>query len=154
MSHQADKLIQKARPKLSVVAPLTHKICLGFALVNVAIWALLSRTSNAVVTQVPVPIVNQVINYDVWAWWFMFLGVWMFVALMMNRWKSLKIALGVGLFSKFLWTYALLYLVFHGYPIYATCILWGFLAWTQAWTIIHFIPPLNGPTNDQQEGVR
>lgn len=60
-----------------------------------------------------------------------------------NDWKLLRTTLGVSLTIQTMWTLAIMLLVATGYSVFGIMILWLFLTWTQAWTIVHFLPVVN-----------
>lgn len=136
-----DRKLRNLRPPLRAIAPLTFWICVGFAWTNIAVWWLLSHVTQTAVKNNPVPIVGETFfTFTHWGIWFLFLGLAMIVALAINSWRSVRNVLIAGLASKLIWAYALIYMILHGYPVWATLIMWAFLAWVQAWTIIYFAP--------------
>lgn len=150
---KARKTIKQLRPKLKTVAPLTFWICVGFALVNAIIFGILTQVETTV-KDVGVPIVTQTLTFDVWGWWFLALSVLMTYGLIRNNWKVLKRALMLGLVSKLLWSYGLLFMIYKGNPVFVTFTLWAFLAWVQAWTIIFFTPTITDKRDTLPENER
>lgn len=134
-------MIRTARPKLSLVAPLTHKICIGFGLVNMGLAYILFNVPTTLKTA-PFIITPQAgfISFPIWGIIYFVLGLVLLYAVARNDWNMLRKALIFGLFTKTIWTIALIILAFQGYSIFVTMTFWLFLAWTQAWTIVHFIP--------------
>lgn len=129
--------LRQARPKLSLVAPLTHKIIIGFIFFNVWIAYAIHRQEASQLL-----IVRGVFNKDVWAVIFISVSIWLAIALYLNEWNLIRWAMGLELFIKVLWTYALIMLGFKSgfYQLTAILALWGFSAWVQAVTILYFIP--------------
>jgi len=136
------KQIKSLRPSLRKVAPLTWWICLGFSLVNMLIFLLLVTANPENAAKAQVPTAPSYAWFVGWAFWFLFLSLEMAYGLLRNNWRIIKQALVLGLMSKLIWTYSLIYMVATGYPTFSTLILWSFLAWVQAWTIVFFVPTI------------
>lgn len=146
--------IKSLRPPLRRVAPLTFWICAGFVWVNILIAGLLSIPDDALIRNIPIPTLIGPLNLDVWGAWFLAIGIGMLISLYLNNWTWLKRLLIAGLLTKLIWAYALIYMITLGYNVYATTMLWVFLAWVQGWTIVFFTPTIGDKRNTLPENER
>lgn len=144
----ARKTIKQLRPSLRTVAPLTFWICVGYALVNLAIAAILFAIPNSSVKEAVIPIVNEIMNFKAWAVLFALTSLAFAYGLLRNHWMLIKRTLTVALVLKLIWTYALVYLIATGREEYALAALWAFLSWVQAWTIVFFVPTIADSRHD------
>ena len=142
-------IIRVARPNLKDVAPLTHKIVLGFGYINIIIaWILFHVPTTLKSAPFAITPQNGFIGYREWGIIYFILGIFLLYSLRVNEWKWVRRGMIFGLFTKIVWTIALVLLAFQGYPIFVTMTLWLFMAWVQAWTIIHFTPVINEETEN------
>lgn len=131
------KQLRKVRPPLSIIAPLTHKIILGFVVFNLWLgWIIFSSSRLDLV------IITGYFNQIFWAAIYWLIAFWLIFGLIDNDWAHIRWAMSAGVMIKTIWTYAIIYL---GYQtsfnsIQGTLILWLFAAWVQVVTVIYFTP--------------
>lgn len=151
MKHNSIKQqLDSVRPKLKFIAPLTYRLCQGFAGVNliIAIYFLFITTN---LKNAPLAITQGFLGFTAWGLIYLALSGLFAYGLYKNNWKLLRVSLGLGLTAEMMWTLALVLLVSTGYPIFGIMILWLSMTWTTAWTLVHFLPviDLNGIGNDK-----
>lgn len=133
--------ISSLRPKLKVVAPLTHFICVGYAIVNfliaLGLYTLYSPTSSLV-------IVNNLITFQVWGLVFLGLSFTKTYGLIKNDWNVLRKGLLAGILVKSVWLFALAFRVVENPGTILIAVIWLFFAYIQTGTYIFFIPNIKG----------
>lgn len=139
MAESIDKKIEKARPRLSIVAPLTHAIIVCFIFGNILIGYGLF-TTHVGETARRVPIVNDYLTFEVYGVMFMSLTVLMAYGLFKNNWALLRKSLIFGVLLKSVWTVALVFAVLRGGSI-AILGAWATLLALQMVTYIYFVSP-------------
>lgn len=143
--------LNQARPRLKFLAPLTYRICQGFIGVNLAIAAVFFFAQTTVKT-VPNPVIQGFFGFEFWGFVYLALALTMSYGLIRNDFKVTRKAMIAGLFTKTMWTIALLILAFQGYNIFITLVFWLMLTWVQIWTIVHFMPVINWNSTSDQNG--
>src|SRR5688572_18856571 len=103
-----EKKLGSVRPQLRQVAPLTHAICWGYAVINIGIGLGMFFLYE---TRVPLAIAN-ILSYPQWGAIFFILGVYTVYALVSNNWAAAKRAQIIGLTVKAIWAIALIFRVF------------------------------------------
>jgi hypothetical protein len=138
------KKIQKARPKLSLVAPLTNMLVNIFIIfnLNIAYSLYLSRPNPGIV------IIDGIFNTYFWVGVFLALAVGLFVSKRLNDWGLMQKILTIGLFVKSMFTIALFVLAYqYGFKnIYGTLIIWVTISLVQA-SVIAFFDPMTNRTD-------
>lgn len=132
-----DKRVRSARPPLSLVAPLTHKIILGSILFNV--WIGYSIYQQPVL---PLVIVGSIFNKIFWALSFVVVSGILVAGLKLNDWKMIRLGMSLGVLVKSIWAYALFFVgLKYGFTsIMGVLALWVFALWVQFITTIYFVP--------------
>lgn len=129
--------LRKVRPPLAVIAPLTHKIVLGFIVFNA--WI---AYTIAVQVSLPDTIVHGIFNRVFWTVAFGLVATGLLVGVRLNDWTLIRWSMIVGLFEKAVWAYALAALAFqYGFDsVRGVLGLWLFAAWVQLVVVIYFTP--------------
>ncbi len=128
--------INKLRPRLSVVAPLTNSIVWGYVFFNLLIaYALWVQQGSRALT-----VYNDITTPIVWAGVFAVISVMLLYGEVRNDWKIIRKSFVIALCVKAIFAYALLYLAYKtGFTAsMGTLALWGLAAFTQAAALIHF----------------
>lgn len=139
--------IAESRPPLSRVSPLAHRMCQGFVGVNIILGFYLfyvaERASDAL------PLFGHAVSFEFWAVVAFIIAGGLWYGLCANNWNVIKAFLITGLLMKTFWTFSLIYLAMNGSNVLDVAFLWLFLAWAQAWTLVHFVPVIgwNGDDN-------
>lgn len=136
--------LQGARPKLSLVAPLSSYIAWAYVFVNVLLGLGMIFLYNTTVAPIAVA---SILNYPQWGMLFLVASIVGAYALIKNNWKLVRNIQLYGIALKSFWAVALIVRCF-AYPqtILITAV-WIFLAYVQIGLYIHFIPPLSGGKN-------
>lgn len=136
-SYLFNKKLRESRPRLSLIAPLTHKIVLGFVVFN--LWI-----AYAILSEGPVSLVifQGIFNNMFWASTFIFMAIVLAFGLYKNAWGVIRFGMNVGVFIKALFTYSFIVLGIHtGFSgLLGVLVLWGFAVWVQIVTVIYFTP--------------
>ncbi len=133
------KQIQKARPKLKDIAPLTDAIIKSFGFFNILLGISLMQLYN--IEQSPtLAIVNSFFSFRVWAIIFIVLGVVKLWAIRKNNWELLRKILISAVLIKSVWFFALILQILSGEGTFAVVILWSLLTVIQLFTYIYFAP--------------
>lgn len=133
------KAIQKARPKLKDIAPLTDAIIKAFGVFNILLGLSLLQLYN--IEQSPtLAIVNSFFSFYVWGAIFIVLGVVKLWAVRRNNWELLRKMLVTAVLIKSVWFCALVLQIISGHGTYAVTILWSLLTVIQIYTYIYFAP--------------
>lgn len=127
------------KPKLVVIAPLTN------SMVNLFIW-LNALIAVSILGQAPNPgliIINSYFMSYVWAGVFMALSLFLVVGKLTNNWGLIKHGLVAGLFTKLIFTYALVVVGFqYGWiSVVGILALWVAIVWVQFFTVMYFNLP-------------
>lgn len=139
------RTIQKARPYLQLVSPLTFWICIGFAMLNYALGYVIYTVAD-----VSDLAVYKIFDQQLMGGLFALLATAQLLALVLNAWQLTRITLGCGLLVKAFYAYSLVELGIRvGFAnINGVLALWFFLVWVQFATIVFFLPPnTNGRLN-------
>jgi hypothetical protein len=140
--------LNRARPSLFKVAPLTATICWLFAVINVFVFYSLYYAYRPTVALF---LVNNFLNFQVWGLAFLSLAFIGAYNLIKNNWNATKKTLLVGLVIKIAWEITLVLRVFQDKATILTAVLWGFFAAIQCATYIFFLPEItSGRDNEQQ----
>ena len=136
--------IRKARPNLSIAAPLTFWLCIGYVGLNLAlgyiIYSIKDQSSLVVYSLIP---------QQIMAGLFSLTAIVCFISLVLNAWSGIRLTLGFSLFLKSLYAYSLVDLGLRiGFEsINGIMSLWLFITYVQFCMIVFFAPPqLNGKT--------
>lgn len=135
--------LNRVRPRLYEVAPLTYSICWGYAVINILLGAGLYLLYSP---QVPIAVAN-IFSYRVWGILFAGLGFLGVYALIKNEWKVSKNILLAGLVIKAVWAIALIARSVVEPQSIVITLVWLFFAYIQAVTYIFFTPKINGDKN-------
>lgn len=134
------KQLQKIRPKLRLVAPLTYSLCWGFALLNLVFGLAMILVQRGELRP-PLDIV-AVLSWTIWGMIFLSIGLVMMYALLRNNWGLIKNIQLLGLGVKTTWLIALIIRSFESPASILITAVWLFLTHTQAMTYIHFMPQM------------
>lgn len=121
------------RPRLHHIAPVTFYISWGYVALNFLFGAGLISYHP----RVSYNIAFGPFTFQFWAWMFFILGVVSAIALLRNNWRAIRITLGIALFIKALWFFALLFRITDGGAL-VTLAMWSFIAFVQLLTVIFF----------------
>lgn len=140
MSHLGKEL-QKARPRLKVVSPLSHWVVLIMALFNIVLGIsfLFAIDQNRLTASLI--IVNDVFTFWFWGWVFIGIGLLKLYALVMNNWNLARRSLLVGVSVKAAWMVALTIRSFVSPGTIFVNVMWITIALLQMGTYIWFMPP-------------
>lgn len=139
--------IPNARPRLSLVAPLTNSIVWGYVFFNLLIaFALYTQKDSRTLV-----IYSDLVTPVVWAVVFVLLALMMFYGEVRNNWSIIRKSFIIALAVKAIFAYALLYLAYKTSftASVGTLSLWGLAAFTQAAVLIYF-PHISGERNARQ----
>lgn len=132
--------IYKARPRLSLVAPLTNAIILAFMfgnlLISYGLWILQVDGTTS-----KLPIINEFFSFRFYSVLFFLLSFVMFYGWWRNSWLILRVSLLFGVFLKGAWTVALIFSVIQGGSV-AVFGAWLTLLIIQMNTYIYFVRPI------------
>ncbi len=137
-----NKKLRSVRPPLSLIAPLTYRIILGFIVFNIwigyVIWSQQSMAIN---------IMGSIFGKEFWALVFIVLSVWLYIGIRLNDWRQVRWAMIASLLVKTIWTYALIVLAFQvGFQsVQGVLGLWLLATYVQLVTVVYFVP--NGKTH-------
>lgn len=141
-------LLDKARPKLFRIAPLTAVICWMFAIINVFVFYSLFFAYRPTVSLF---LVNNFLNFQVWGLAFLALSIIGIYNLLKNNWNGIRKTLLAGILIKIAWEITLLLRIFQNKNTILLAVLWGFFAAIQCATYIFFLPEItSGRDNEQQ----
>lgn len=137
-----DSDIRKARPNLSVAAPLTFWLCIGYSGLNLALGYIIYSVKDVsdleiykLISQTSVGLIFAAISFT------------LLFSLIINAWSLTRILLGIGLFIKSFYAYSLVVLGTQiGFQaINGILVIWLFITYVQFCMIVFFAPPyLNG----------
>lgn len=120
------------KPRLRIASPLIFWTVLGYSVINIILgFALFLAPVDAhyfLVGLLPV---------STWGGLFGAVGVFSAASLICNNWAFVRTSMGIGLFFKMLWLFALINGIWHGSSVYSA-VMWAFLAYIQLLTIIFF----------------
>jgi len=142
---ELQQALKDARPKLSMVAPLTAAICWGYVVVNMVLGLGMYFLYENTVAPIAVA---RMLTYDQWGVLFFGLGVATAFFLITNNWKATRNAQLVGLLFKAVWAAALIARCFEAPVTILITAVWVFFAYIQAVTYIHFLPIPKGVNNE------
>ena len=131
--HGIDKALRDIRPSLRIVAPMTYYIAWGFALFNVVVSAPLYRINEDVFG------ILGAISLKVWAIIFMLNGLILAYTLLVNKWKSTRGLMLVGVCINSAWLMELIARTTNGKSFILVAI-WGLIVYLQAVTYLYFTP--------------
>lgn len=146
LSHQ----LHGVRPKLSIVAPLTYWICLGYVLVNLAIGFGLYYLVERGRLQTPLFIINHIMTFQFWGIVFLMLASTMGYGLIANNWNFLRKSLVGGITIKVIWLAMLITRSFSNPAVVLWAAIWAFMLFIQIGTYIYFLPTLKGAEHGTQ----
>jgi hypothetical protein len=112
--------LMSVRPALRQVAPLTHAICWGYAVINIGIGLGMMFLYE---TTVPIAVAN-ILSYPQWGGIFLALGLYAVYALLTNKWAAI----------------ALIFRVFEAPPTIIITLVWLFFAFIQGAVYVYFLP--------------
>lgn len=148
MNKKTKELLDKARPSLFKVAPLSATICWIFVIINMFVFYSLFFAYRPTVTLF---LVNNFLNFQVWGLAFLVLGFIGAYTLIKNQWNNVRKTLLVGIIVKMAWEITLILRIFKDKNTILTAVLWGFFAAIQCATYIFFLPEItDGRDNEQQ----
>lgn len=125
--------VQTLKFRLRHVAPFTFYISWGFVIVNILFGIALFSYHP----KVGYAIVGGMFTFRFWACMFLVLGISGTVSLLLDHWRLTKLVLGLGLFIKALWFFALLFRTTDGGSL-VTLVMWTFIAYMQLLAVIFF----------------
>jgi hypothetical protein len=128
--------INRARPPLYTVAPLSFAILWGYAVINIAIgtFMIILYPSGD-----PIEIAN-VLPYLAWGIIFLLLGILTAYGLLRNLWDLTRNTQLAGVTVKTIWLIALVVATIHSPKTILITIIWLFFAYIQVVTYIYFVP--------------
>lgn len=132
----AETIINKVRPRLNKVAPLTSYICWCFVVANIFLGLGMIFLYS---TPVPIAVAN-IFPYPVWGALFLLAAVVCAYGLIRNNWQIVRQVQVLGLAVKITWAIALIVRCFSAPGTILITVVWLFLAAIQAGVYIHFIP--------------
>lgn len=138
---EKNKQIRQARPKLKIIAPLTNWVIIAYIILNMFVAMSLATTMQPIRN----PIVFGGVGRYAWAVIFAFLGFHLLYGKLTNNWEMIKRNFIVGLITKTLWMYALLYLTYiYGWRQYLGILgLWLAVMLIQYGAVVVSIPKVN-----------
>lgn len=148
---ELQKQIQKARPRLKVVSPLSHWIMLVMATFNVVFGLSLFVAFDAGRVSAPLIIVNNLLTYQFWGVVFMLIGALKFYSLYTNNWNLARRTLIFGVSIKAAWAIALTVRAFVSPGTLLVNFMWVALALIQMGTFVWFMPPAMASYNQRRE---
>lgn len=138
------KKLNEARPNLSNVSPLVHKLTWAFVPLNIMVG--LAVAIQKTVAQPP--LITQSIQNEIWALAFFSIAAFLAIGLKRNDWTLIKRTMTFALFIKAVWALALIIqTVRTGGEALGVLAVWIFIAYVQASCLIHFLPPTGVVTN-------
>ena len=139
MAISIESRIHKARPRLSIIAPLTNAVILSFVMGNLIIgYGLWILPTGGTMSRLP--IVNGLFSFQFYAVIFALISLTMFWGWLRNNWDTIRHLLLFGVLFKSIWTVALVFSVLQGGSV-SVLGAWLTLLAVQMSTYIFFIKP-------------
>ena len=144
--------LEKARPLLKQVVPLTATICWIFAWVNVALGLGFLFLFDQATLKTPLFLISKYIPAHLWGHIFLILAVIMIYGLKKNSWLLVRRMMLAGLIVKSIWFVQLVFRTIDNPSTILWASVWFAFMAVQAAVYIHFMPGLDMSHGGVQDG--
>lgn len=139
-----EKQIQKARPSLKLVSPLSYLIVATMAVFNIILGLSFLLLIDQSRFSAPLLIVNEIFTFNFWGVVFIAIGMLKLYSLVHNDWNLARKSLILGVSVKAAWTVALIIRMLVSPGTFFLTLCWVTIGIIQMSCYIFFLPPAMG----------